>query len=132
MYIEQTVYVQTRLFLIKFVHCSLPEWADIALKSNNTLETLAATYLGLFTHTKELQKLQIGSLMKEMLDHFKNKTLSLLQPDRSLWIYAAHDLTIINVLNAFNLFEVPTIFYKYHLKYKHSHLAFTIIFPNAF
>lgn len=41
-----------------------------------------------------------------MLIRFKKKSSSSLDPNRSLWIYAAHDLTIVNILNALNLFDV--------------------------
>lgn len=70
------------------------------------MEYLAAVHLETFTHSTELKKLEAGFIIKEMLDRFENKTLSLLEPDRSLWIYAAHDLTLINILNALNLYEV--------------------------
>lgn len=85
---------------------SLPKWAEIALNADNTLEYLAAAHLETFTHTTELKKLEAGTIIKEMLDRFKNKTLSHLNPDRSLWIYAAHDLTLINILNALDLYDV--------------------------
>lgn len=70
------------------------------------MEYLATVHLETFTHSTELKKLEAGFIIKEMLDRFKNKTLSMLEPDRSLWIYAAHDLTLINILNALNLYEV--------------------------
>lgn len=70
------------------------------------MEYLAAAHLETFTHTTELKKLEAGTIIKEMLDRFKNKTLSHLNPDRSLWIYAAHDLTLINILNALDLYDV--------------------------
>lgn len=88
---------------------SLPEWALIALKANNTLEHLSAVHLESFTHSKELKMLEAGTIIEEMFDRFKNKTLSLLEPDRSLYIYAGHDLTLINILNALGLYEVRII-----------------------
>lgn len=53
-----------------------------------------------------MKKAKTGFLIKEIFDRFKNKSLSLLKPDRSLWIYSAHDVTIVNVLNALNVYEV--------------------------
>lgn len=87
----------------------LPEWAKIAL-SNNTLEYLAAVNLEAFTHTTELKRLEAGTIIKEMLNRFENKSRSILQPNASLWIYAAHDLSLVNILNALNLYEVCTNF----------------------
>lgn len=89
----------------------LPQWAKIALNSNNTLEYLAAVHLETFTHTTELKKLEAGFIIKEMLDRFENKSRSILQPNCSLWIYAAHDLSLVNILNALNLYEVEQLIY---------------------
>lgn len=63
-----------------------------------------------YTHTNEMKKYRAGFLIKEILDRFKIKSQSLLQPDRSIWIYSAHDTTIVNVLNALNLYEVDIMF----------------------
>lgn len=59
-----------------------------------------------FTNTTELKKLEAGFLIKEMLDRFMGKTLSNLDPNRSLWIYAGHDLTLVNILNSLDIFDV--------------------------
>lgn len=86
---------------------SLPEWAEKALKqTNGALEYFAARFFESFTHTTEMKKAKAGFLIKEIFNRFKNKTLNLLHPDRSLWIYSAHDNTIINVLNALNVYQV--------------------------
>lgn len=77
---------------------------------NDTLKHLAVLYYEAFTHTTEMKKIQAGFLIKEILDRFTNKSLSLLQPDRKLWIYSAHDLTIVNILNALNVFDVIYFF----------------------
>lgn len=58
------------------------------------------------THTKEMKKIGAGFLLKEMLDRFKDKSQSKLQPNRSVWIYSGHDYTITNILNTLNLYEV--------------------------
>lgn len=60
--------------------------------------------------TKELARLQSGFLLKEIFDRFAQKLNSTLQPDRSLWLYSAHDLTIMCMLNSLGLFEVFGIF----------------------
>lgn len=52
-----------------------------------------------------------GFLLKEILDRFTNKTLSILQPDRKMWIYSAHDLNIVSILNALNLYKVILYFF---------------------
>lgn len=69
------------------------------------MEYLSAFHLTSFTNSTGLQKLEAGFLIKQMLDRFKQKSLSSLEPDR-LWIYSAHDLTIVNILNALSLYDV--------------------------
>lgn len=59
-----------------------------------------------YADTPELARLKSGFLLKEMLEHFSQKINSTLQPNRSLWIYSAHDITILNMLNSLGLFEV--------------------------
>lgn len=99
MYLYDTLFVENRKGF------ALDNWAKEAL-SDSTLEYLAALHLQSFTHSTELKKLEAGCIIKEMLDRFKFKSQSLLEPDRVLWIMSAHDLTIVNILNALNLFDV--------------------------
>lgn len=82
-------------------------WAAEAMSSGD-LEYLATHFYSIFTHSTEMKKLRAGFLLKEILDRFKEKTQSLLSPDRTLWMYFAHDTTIANVLNSLGLFEVCT------------------------
>lgn len=103
MYLYDTLIVENRKGFV------LDDWAKEALL-DSTLEYLAAFHLQSFTHSTELKKLEAGYVIKEMLDRFRNKTESRLEPNRSLWIYAAHDLTIVNILNALNLYRVITYF----------------------
>lgn len=53
-----------------------------------------------------------GFLMKEMFDRFRNKTMSRLVPDRSLWLYSAHDLIIYGVLHFLGIPQVNHISLK--------------------
>lgn len=76
------------------------------MKSNDTLDYLGAVNYQSVTHSTEMKKLRAGFLIKEILDRFKSKTLSSLNPNRTLWIYAAHGSVISNVLNSLDLFDV--------------------------
>lgn len=84
----------------------MSDWAEEAIEPNGIMEYIAKLHLKLFTDTKELAKLKSGFLIKEIMERFNRKTTSNLHPDRSLWLYSAHDITIGNVLNALGLFEV--------------------------
>ena len=89
----------------------LPSWVDnISRYTNDTLEQIIAIHLESRSHTNEMKKNRAGFLIKEMYDRFKNKSLSLLKPDRSVYIYSAHDTIIVNILNALNLYEVKRFY----------------------
>lgn len=56
--------------------------------------------------TKEMCRLYSGFLFREILDHCTEKINETLNPDRKMFIYAAHDTTIASLLNSFGLFNV--------------------------
>lgn len=74
-------------------------------------EYLMHYYFQMFTQTPEMKRIKSGYLLKEILDRFTNKTQSTLSPDRSLWLYFAHDITITNMLNSLGLFKVQITCY---------------------
>lgn len=84
----------------------LPAWVNEVLKSNKTMEYLAGVFFEASSHSEEMKKLKVGYLLKEMLEHFQAKISSTLTPDRSLFIYSAHDTTIANFLNGLNVYDV--------------------------
>lgn len=58
------------------------------------------------TYTRKLARLKTGPLLKEILKRFNDKSRQKLKPNRSLWMYSAHDTTIGNLLNTLNLFQI--------------------------
>lgn len=70
------------------------------------MEYIAKYHLKLYTDTPQLARLKHGFLIKKMFGDFAQKIDSTLKPDRSLFLYSAHDVTIANVLNSLGLFEV--------------------------
>lgn len=78
---------------------------ELALE-DESFAYLAEFYFALFTQTPEMKKLRMGFLLKEILDRSRNKTESKLSPDRSLWMYFAHDNTIVDLLHGLDLFKV--------------------------
>lgn len=70
------------------------------------MQWIAARSFATKTATPQLARLKAGFLLKEILMRFKNKTESVLKPNRSMWVYSAHDTTIGNVLNSLGVFEV--------------------------
>lgn len=60
----------------------------------------------LFIQSTEMKKLKSGFLLKDILDRFSRKKDSTLDPDQSLYLYFAHDITLSNMLNSLGLFKV--------------------------
>lgn len=94
---------------INFIH-RLQDWQAKAIEPNGIMEFMASHSFKTQTATKLLARLKVGFLLRDIFDRFTKKLNSMLQPDRSLWIYSAHDTTVANVLDALGLFEVKCSF----------------------
>lgn len=92
--------------LMIFFSCSLPDWTNEVFGDGSDFEWCANRDFQLQTNTPELARLSTGFLIRQMLEHFSRKIKSTLLPDRSLWIYSAHDTNIANILNSLGLFDV--------------------------
>ncbi|XP_031629370.1 prostatic acid phosphatase-like [Contarinia nasturtii] len=114
--LHKTLYIET-------VHNKpLQKWAQKEFKSG-VMEKIANFRMKLATNTKELARLRIGFLLKDMLERFAQKINKTLKPDRSIVIFSAHDLTIANILNALGVFNphVPPYASSLHFElYKNS------------
>lgn len=85
----------------------MPDWVlNVIPQLPDLFDKLAVFWFSGFIRTNETLKAKGGFLLREIFDRFKNKTLGILKPDRSLWIYSAHDNTLINTLSALKLFDV--------------------------
>lgn len=59
------------------------------------------------TATKYLAKFAGGFLLKDILDRFTSKIENTLEPpERKLYMYSAHDLTLFNFLNSLGISDV--------------------------
>lgn len=79
------------------------------MATGSDFEYFALNWFKIFTRTAEMKKLRSGYLLKEILDHFARKAQSTLVPDRSMWMYFAHDITLANMLNSLGLYEVNSL-----------------------
>lgn len=90
---------------MKMSNFRLPEWTKKVFYPGSELQELCGFAFQLSTITPEMGRLKVGFLIKEIFDRFFHKIEGDLNPDRSIWIYSAHDSTIANVLNTLQLFE---------------------------
>lgn len=85
---------------------SLPDWAERVMTPGGDLEQIAKFFYKMYTATDFMKQIKAGFLIKEIFDRASSKIQSKLKPDRTLWMYFAHDITITNVLNSLGLYKV--------------------------
>lgn len=79
----------------------LPDWTENIYPDR--LAPLAERSYKLFTETNLMKKVKGGAFVSEILDNMVNKRRRNLQPDRRIFLYAGHDVTLVNVLHSLNL-----------------------------
>lgn len=96
----------------------MPSWVEESemMKPESEMNAFFNYTFKVLSLTKEMKMLKSGYLIKEMFERFKQKAQHKLQPNRSLWIYSGHDITISHFLNSLNLFDV--IFFMAFLNHK--------------
>lgn len=85
---------------------SLAEWAENVMQPGGDFEEITLYWYRLHTSTTEMKRLMAGFMLNDIFDRFANKLNSKLAPDRSLWMYFGHDLTLFNLLNSLGLYKV--------------------------
>lgn len=83
---------------------TLPEWTKQVYPE--PLRSISARSFATKTNTPLMARLKTGPLVKEILERFRAKVDRKLKPDRSVWVYSAHDTTVANLLNALRLFDL--------------------------
>lgn len=83
---------------------TLPEWTKKVYPE--PLRSISARSFATKTNTPLMARLKAGPLVKEILERFRAKASGKLRPDRSVWVYSAHDTTVANLLNALRLFDL--------------------------
>lgn len=92
------------LHIEELYNLSLPEWTREVYPDK--LLPISALSFAVKTYTPLLARLKSGPLLKEILMHFKNKTLKKLEPNRNYWVYSGHDTTVANMLNTLGVFKL--------------------------
>uniref|UniRef100_A0A034VI38 acid phosphatase n=1 Tax=Bactrocera dorsalis TaxID=27457 RepID=A0A034VI38_BACDO len=98
---NNTFYIET------LYNRTLPEWTKKVYPSAD-MTYIADFAFSINTYTRRMARLKAGPLIKEMLQRFGEKARGSLKPDRSVWIYSAHDTTVANVLNTLKLYDMKS------------------------
>lgn len=99
--LEDVEYLYSCLRIEDIHDYALPEWTRGVYPEK--LYPISALSFASRTYTPQLARLKSGPLLKEILTHFINKTLGLLE--QNYWVYSAHDTTVANMLNTLGLFK---------------------------
>lgn len=103
--LESVQRINNTLFIEGLYNKTLPDWTKEIYPSED-MTFISDFSFALFTYTRPMARLKTGPLIKEMLERFSQKTKHKLNPDRSVWIYSAHDTTVANVLNTLKVFKI--------------------------
>ncbi|XP_046820173.1 prostatic acid phosphatase-like isoform X2 [Vespa crabro] len=96
-------HIYDTLYIEDLYNKTLPEWTKTVFPDK--LKPLAAKSFTISAYNKILQKLKIGLLFGEIIDHMEKKSRNALVPDRKVWMYSAHDETVANMLMTLDLFD---------------------------
>ncbi|XP_026831711.1 prostatic acid phosphatase isoform X2 [Drosophila erecta] len=98
-------YLNNTLFIENLYNMTLPEWTK-KVYGGEELTYVSNFAFAISSYTRKLARLKAGPLLKDIFQRFQKKSAGRLSPDRSMWIYSAHDTTVASVLNALKLFEL--------------------------
>lgn len=102
--LESVSIINNTFFIEGLYNKTLPDWTKKIYPSKD-MTFISEFSFALFTYTRPMARLKTGPLIKEMFKRFSDKANNKLKPNRSVWIYSAHDTTVANVLNTLKLFE---------------------------
>lgn len=99
------------LWIEDLYNLTLPEWTK-KVYPDGDMKWVAARSFATNTNTKTLARLKTGFLLRDIFERSKNKTMSLLSPNRNMWVYSGHDTTIANILNTLGVFDLHSPPYR--------------------
>ncbi|XP_063242696.1 prostatic acid phosphatase-like [Bacillus rossius redtenbacheri] len=103
-YSSFTSYIYDILFIEELYNMTLPDWVwpyyPNPLKNLYLLQQFITS-----AGTTELQRLSAGPMLKEIIENMQAKVNATLSPDRSLYVYSAHDSNVVNTLQALKVFN---------------------------
>ncbi|XP_058467681.1 lysosomal acid phosphatase [Malaya genurostris] len=84
----------------------LPDWSETIFPEK--MLPLAERSLALFTETPLMKKIKGGAIVSELLDNMLKKRAGILMPERSIFVYSGHDVTLVNLMRALNVIDQTT------------------------
>lgn len=85
------------------VSLALPDWTENIYPEE--MRPLAERSYTLFTETHLMKRIKGGAFLTEILKKMQNKRRKNLNPDRKIFLYSAHDVTLVNVMNSLGILD---------------------------
>ncbi|TDG50451.1 hypothetical protein AWZ03_003040 [Drosophila navojoa] len=85
------------------VSLTLPDWTENIYPEE--MRSLAERSYALFTETHLMKRIKGGAFLTEILKKMQNKRKKNLNPDRKIFLYAGHDVTLVNVMNSMGILD---------------------------
>lgn len=80
---------------------ALPDWTEKVFPEK--MLAMAKRSLALFTETQFMKRIKGGIFITEVIENMTKKRTNLLNPNRSIFVYSAHDVTLSNVMRALSV-----------------------------
>ncbi|KAL7729747.1 hypothetical protein ACLKA6_014615 [Drosophila palustris] len=82
---------------------ALPDWTENIYPEE--MRTLVERSYALFTETHLMKRIKGGAFLTEILKKMQNKRRKNLNPDRKIFLYSGHDVTLVNVMNSLGIID---------------------------
>lgn len=84
----------------------LPKWTESVFPDK--LLALAQRNLAVLTENAFMKRVKGGYLVTDVIDKMMAKMKNQLKPNRKIFIYSGHDVTLVNVMRALNIIDQTT------------------------
>lgn len=84
----------------------LPDWTE-GVFPEKMLQPTERSYT-LFTETLYMKKVKGGALLSDIVDKMVKKRNGLLSPNRRIFVYSGHDVTLVNLMNTIGILGETT------------------------
>lgn len=92
------------IIIESYTGLELPEWTA-PLYPERALSFYSGYMRLMYTPTAELKRLRGGVIISEFLRTMRAKRDGTLDPDRSIFLYSGHDLTLVSLLNSMEMLD---------------------------
>ncbi|XP_053670958.1 lysosomal acid phosphatase [Anopheles nili] len=99
-------FLYNTLEIEKAAGLELPDWTDGIFPQK--MLPIAERSLSLITELPLMKKIKGGAIVGELLENAVRRRAGILVPERNIFIYSGHDVTLVNLMRALNVIDQTT------------------------